>query len=104
MLAVTTAERARRWPEVPTLRELGFETLVATNWFGISAPAGLPAAPAEAINAALLAAMRNPAMRERLPELGATPNQMSRDNYASLIATEVARWADIVRAADIRAE
>jgi tripartite-type tricarboxylate transporter receptor subunit TctC len=89
---------------VPTLRELGFPTLVATNWFGISAPAGLPAAPAEAINAALLAAMRNPAMRDRLPELGAAPNQMSRGEYAALIASEVARWAEIVRSADIRAD
>lgn len=104
MLAVTTAERAARWPEVPTLRELGFGTLVATNWFGISAPAGLPAGPAEAIHAALLAAMHNPPMRDRLPELGASPNQMTRGDYAALIATEVARWAEIVRSADIRAD
>lgn len=104
MLGVTTADRAARWPQVPTLRELGFEELVATNWFGISGPAGLPPGPAEAINAALLAAMRNPAMRDRLSELGAAPSQMARSEYASLIATEVARWAEIVRAADIRGE
>ncbi len=104
MLAVTTSERAARWPGVPTLRELGFESLVATNWFGISGPAGMPAAAADAMNAALLAAMGGAAMRDRLAELGAAPNRMSRQDYAALIAAEVPRWAEIVRVADIRGE
>src|SRR5690606_3884027 len=41
LLAITLPERAARWPDVPTVVEAGFPTLVATNWFGLSGPAGM---------------------------------------------------------------
>ena len=41
---------------------------------------------------------------ERLAQLGAAPNRMSPQDYAAMVAAEVPRWADIARAADIRAE
>jgi tripartite-type tricarboxylate transporter receptor subunit TctC len=104
LVAVTTPERAARWPEVPSVAELGFPTLVATNWFGLSGPAGMPAEAAERINAALVAGLNAPEMVERLATLGAAPNRMSAAEYAAMVASEVPRWAEIARAADIRAE
>ncbi|WP_426958995.1 Bug family tripartite tricarboxylate transporter substrate binding protein [Muricoccus radiodurans] len=104
LLAVTTPERAARWPQVPSVRELDFESLVATNWFGISGPAGLPPEAAQAMNAALVAGINTPAMTERLAELGAPPNRMTSAEYAALIASEVPRWAEIARSANIRSE
>jgi tripartite-type tricarboxylate transporter receptor subunit TctC len=104
LLAVTTPERASRWPEVPSIAELGFPNLVATNWFGLSGPAGMAAETANRINAALLAGLNTPEMTERLASLGAAPNRMSATDYAAMVASEAPRWAEIARVADIRAE
>jgi tripartite-type tricarboxylate transporter receptor subunit TctC len=104
LLAVTTAERAARWPQVPSVAELGFPTLVATNWFGLSGPAGMPPDAAARVNAALVEGLNAPATVERLALLGAAPNRMSPAEYAALVSSEVPRWAEIARSADIRAE
>jgi tripartite-type tricarboxylate transporter receptor subunit TctC len=104
LLAVTTAERATRWPNVPSVAELGFPTLVASNWFGLSGPPGLPAEVAGRINAALVAGLNTPETAERLATLGAAPNRMTAADYAAMVAAEAPRWAEIARVADIRAE
>jgi tripartite-type tricarboxylate transporter receptor subunit TctC len=104
LIAVTTPERATRWPDVPSVAELGFPTLVATNWFGLSGPAGMPAELAARINAAVVAGLNTPAMIDRLADVGAAPNRMTPADYTALVASEVTRWAAVARAADIRAE
>ncbi len=104
MLAVTTEVRAARWPNVPTVGELGLAPLTASNWFGISGPAGIPAPVADRLNAALVAALNTPELAERLRDLGAEPNRMNRGQYTAMIVADVARWADIVRTANIRAD
>lgn len=104
MLAVTTPERALRWPDVPSVREFGLEPLVATNWFGLSGPAGLPDTVADTLHDALAKGLADPAMTERLLDFGAGPNSMSRRDYAALTASEVSRWASIARDANIQAE
>jgi tripartite-type tricarboxylate transporter receptor subunit TctC len=103
LLAVTTPERATRWPQVPSVAELGFPTLVASNWFGLSGPAGMPAEAAQRVNAALVAGLNTPAMVERLAILGAAPNRMSPADYTAMVAAEVPRWADVARSANITA-
>uniref|UniRef100_UPI0022EA7269 Bug family tripartite tricarboxylate transporter substrate binding protein n=1 Tax=Falsiroseomonas oryzae TaxID=2766473 RepID=UPI0022EA7269 len=104
LLAVTTPERATRWPEVPSVAELGFPTLIASNWFGLSGPAGMPPEAAQRINGALVAGLNTPETVERLAVLGAAPNRLSPQEYAAMVAAEVTRWAEVARAADIRAE
>ncbi|MGK7865343.1 Bug family tripartite tricarboxylate transporter substrate binding protein [Falsiroseomonas sp. E2-1-a4] len=104
LLAITLPERAARWPDVPTVVEAGFPTLVATNWFGLSGPAGMPADQAAEINRAVVAGLNSPAMVERLAQLGAPPNRMSPAEYSEMVSSEVTRWADIARSANIRVE
>ncbi len=104
LLAVTTQSRAARWPDVPTVAELSLPTLVASNWFGLSGPAGMPPEAVQAVNAALLAGLNTPEMTERLATLGAAPNRMSAQDYGGMVATEVTRWGELARAADIKAE
>ncbi len=64
----------------------------------------MDAAAAQRINAALVAALATPAMAQRLTELGTTPNRMSPAEYTALVASELPRWAAIVREANIRAD
>jgi tripartite-type tricarboxylate transporter receptor subunit TctC len=104
LLAITSATRATRWPDVPTFKELGFPTLEANNWFGLSGPAGMDPALAARINAALVAALATPAMAQRLTDLGTAPNRMTPADYTALVASELPRWARIVQEANIRAE
>jgi tripartite-type tricarboxylate transporter receptor subunit TctC len=104
LLAVTTPDRASRWPEVPSVAELGFPTLVASNWFGLSGPAGMPPEVALRLNQALVAGLNAQEVTERLALLGAAPNRMSPQDYAAMVASEVPRWAEIARVADIKAE
>lgn len=104
LLAITTEKRAARWPDVPSVQELGLSQLVASNWFGISGPAGIPGPVADRLNAALVAALNTPELAERLRDLGAEPNRMTRGDYTGMVAADITRWADVVRSANIRVE
>ena len=104
LLAVTTDTRAARWPDVPSVRELGLAPLVASNWFGISGPAGIPGPVADRLNGALVAALNTPELAERLRDMGAEPNRMTRADYTAMIAADVARWAALARSANIHVD
>jgi tripartite-type tricarboxylate transporter receptor subunit TctC len=101
---MTTERRLARWPDVPSVAELGLGQLVAANWFGISGPAGIPATMADRLNAALVESLATPALSERLNELGAAPNRLDRAAFTALVQTDITRWATIVREAGIKAD
>jgi len=104
LLAVTAEQRVAGWPDVPTFKELGHPDLVASTWFGLSGPAGMPPALVERLNAEVLAALATPEISARLVETAATPRRMSAAEYTAFIAAEVRRWAEVVRVGNIRAE
>jgi tripartite-type tricarboxylate transporter receptor subunit TctC len=101
---MTTPERLPRWPDVPSVAELGLGQLVAANWFGISGPAFIPAPVADRLNAALVESLAAPAITERLIELGAAPNRLDRAAFTALVEADMKRWAQIVRDAGIKAD
>ena len=102
LLAITTEKRVARWSDVPSVQELGLAPLVASNWFGISGPAGIPAPVADRLNSALVAALNTPEVAERLRDMGAEPNRMTRADYSGMVAADFARWAEVVRSANIQ--
>jgi len=104
LVAITSDKRAARWPDVPTVAELGLAPMVASNWFGISGPAGIPAPIADRLNAALTAALNTPELANRLRDLGAEPNRMTRADYTALVTSDFARWAAVAKSADIRVD
>jgi tripartite-type tricarboxylate transporter receptor subunit TctC len=104
LLAVTAARRVEGWPEVPSFPELGHPDLVASTWFGLSGPAGLPEPIVTRLNAEVLAALASPEIAPRLVETGATPRRMSAAEYAAFVAAEVVRWRAVAQAANMRAE
>lgn len=103
LLAVTAPARVQGWPDVPTFVELG-HPIVASTWFGLSGPAGMPAPVVARLNAEVLAALATPDIAARLVETGATPRPMSAAEYQAFIAEEVRRWAEVVRIGNIRVE
>jgi tripartite-type tricarboxylate transporter receptor subunit TctC len=104
LLMITSERRAARWPDVPSAPEAGFPQLVASNWFGLSGPAGMPAPVAERINAALVAGLTREETANRLRDLGAEPSRMTPAEYAALVRGDIARWGAVVREAGIRAD
>ncbi len=104
ILAVMSERRIDGWPDVPTIAEQGFPDLVASTWFGLSGPAGLPAPIADRLHAEALAALAAPDVAARRAEIGAQSPPLSRADYTAFVAAEIARWAEVVRVSGARVD
>jgi len=101
-LAVTTRSRSPLLPEVPTTTELGYPSVVAENYFGVSGPAGLPKDISDKLAKAMADIVADPAVIKRLEELGITPHQMNAAEFSAFIAGQVNDWAPAIKAADVK--
>lgn len=105
--AVTSAERLDSLPDLPTLDEAGLKGFETTVWLGLYGPKDMPAPVVEKVVAALHAALEDPEMKKRLADLATTPASAEEATPAGLLATqeaEVAKWAEIIKAAGIEAQ
>jgi tripartite-type tricarboxylate transporter receptor subunit TctC len=102
-LAVTSAKRSAELPDVPTVGEFvpGYEA-IATD--GLAAPANTPPAIIKKLNEAVNAALADPEIKARLESLGGVVNPMSAADFAKCIAAETAKWAKVVKFANVKAE
>jgi tripartite-type tricarboxylate transporter receptor subunit TctC len=101
-LAVTGATRSPELPNVPTMIESGYPSFVSMSWTGIVAPAGTPPEIVAKINRAVVESFRSKEAAESLARLGAEPNFGTPESFGATIATEIPKWAEIVRAAGVR--
>jgi tripartite-type tricarboxylate transporter receptor subunit TctC len=99
-LAIAGERRLASHPAIPTLREAGMD-LVVEHWWGVLAPAGLPPPVAARLTAALRAVLDTAEFATRLAPLGVAPARVAPEQFRALIASDTARWADIVKAAGI---
>jgi len=97
ILAVTGENRSAALPDVPTLREAGVN-LVADAFFGLYAPAGLPADRAQKISDAVSKALANPEVQSKIRNLALTPNFAGPQALATTQATHLQRWEAPVKA------
>ncbi len=102
-LGVASEKPSAVFPELPPIgRELpGFE---ATAWFGLMAPAGTPPAAIERLNAELNRVLADPDVRRQLLGGGFEPVPMSPTEWSGFIASETARWGELIRKAGLKAE
>lgn len=93
---VTSVKRQDSFPELPAIGEVvpGF---ASEAWFGLFGPAKLPDAVTNKLNAAVVAALNDPKLREQLQREGATPAARSPADFAAFVREDVQRWAPIVR-------
>ncbi|MEN0076522.1 MAG: tripartite tricarboxylate transporter substrate binding protein [Paracraurococcus sp.] len=101
-LGTSEAARDPATPEVPSFTEAGFPAARSTNWFGVSAAAGLPPEIGARWVTAIRAALRDPALRERFAGIGVVPGPMDPAAYAALIASELERWRGVIQAAGVK--
>jgi len=97
-VAVTSVSRMALAPNLPTVAEAGFPKLVAENFLGISAPAGLPAAIAERILRATQETVAAPDMVRRFDDMGIAARRMTQAEFTAFVTRQVADWGPAVKA------
>ena len=99
-IAVTSAKRSEAVPDLPTIEEAGGPALKgyeASSWFGLLAPAGMPADQVSRLQRETAKALATPALKERLASQGAVASGMSSAEFSALIAKETKKWAQVVK-------
>jgi tripartite-type tricarboxylate transporter receptor subunit TctC len=101
-LAVTTATRSERLPNVPALAEYvpGYEV---STWYGIGAPANTPTAIVDRLNQEINAGLADRKIKGRFAELGGVPMPVTPAEFGKFIAAETLKWGKVIRAANIKA-
>jgi len=103
-LAVTGLSRYPGLPEVPTVAESGVSGFEVSTWFGLLAPAGTPVEIVTALDEATRRFLSSPEGKERLRAMGTEAADVGPRAFAELIRGEYAKWGEVVRKANVRAE
>ena len=103
-LAVASEKRSPSIPGVPTFAEAGVKNFIITPWFGLLAPAGTPEAALQRLNLAFNEALKDPAVAQRMVELGVLTAPDSRAALSEFIASESSKWKTIIETRGIRVE
>lgn len=103
-LAVTTEKRDASFPDLPTLVESGLPTYVASTWYAISAPAGLPEQLKTRLHQALLKAYDDPQLVAAYKTMGANPDRRTLADVTSFVHAETIRWAGLVKSTGMSAD
>ena len=103
-IAVGTAKRPPAMPEVPTVAEQGYPGFETSQWYGLMAPAGTPDAVVQKLAQAAAAAGKSPAVVDRLSAEAAEPSTSTPKEFAEFIKLEAARWNDVVKKSQIKAD
>jgi len=107
-LAVTTTKRSSAMPDVPTVAEAGAPFGLAqfdiSTWFGIFAPARLPAEMTRTLNKAFVDALGSPEFKARMATLMAEPAPMTSDQFATFVRSELTKYEAVVKATGARAD
>jgi len=103
ILAVASAERSKFLPNVPTMRESGYNVIVE-SWLGAFAPAKTPPDAVRALNAAIGEAVKSREMIDNLAKLGNEPKFEPPDQFAASVRADMERWGPVVKASGFVAE
>jgi tripartite-type tricarboxylate transporter receptor subunit TctC len=96
-LAVTSPKRMPELPDVPTLQELGVTGFEAQAWWGMFAPAGTPDAIVNKMHAAVVKALQEPTVQDRLKQMGVVITATSPADTDRFVKNEVEKWGKVVR-------
>ena len=103
-LAVTTTKRSQVFPELPTIAEAGVPGYDYTSWFGVLAPAGVPAGVMTTLQEDIVRALNAPDLKEQVTAQGADIVGSSQEEFAQRIRTEIPKWKKLVSDAKIQPE
>ena len=102
-LAVTSAKRVAKLPDVPTLAESALPGYEANVWYGVVAPAGTPREIVQRLNREIGKVLANPTIHDRMVAADFQPTTGTPEQFAAFIRSETAKWAKVVKASGARA-
>jgi tripartite-type tricarboxylate transporter receptor subunit TctC len=101
-LAVSTRQRSKVAPDIPTLDELGITGFDATSWFGFFAPVGTPKEIVARLNFETAEALKDPLVKDKLLSMGAEPASGTPEAFNTFFRSEVIRWGKVIRDAKVQ--
>ena len=103
-LGVTSGKRLAELPDVPTIAEQGYPGFEVQVWVGLVAPGRTPAPVLQALHREVSAVLALPAVRQRLNEMGGSPEAWTQAQFADYVRAETEKWAAVVKQAGIKAD
>ena len=103
-VAVTSLERSQLFPDLPTISETGLKGFQSGTWQGIFVPRGTPEPVIRLLNREIVAIVKLPEVRKRFDSEGGVPVGNSPQEFAVWLKAEIAKWAKVVKAANITLE
>ena len=104
VLAVSTAKRSASLPDVPTVAELGYPDYEVSTWYGVLAPARLPAAIGNRVSSDLAKVLSAADVKEKLLGLGIESVGSTPEQFMALLKSEIARWTPVIQKAGLKIE
>ena len=104
MLAITADQRSPDFPDVPTMKELGFDGLEVYSWQAFAAPKGTPPEIRAKLAEGLTAALKSPAVTEQFGKMGFAVVANDPTEADAFVAAEIDRWSKVVKDGDIKPE
>lgn len=101
-LAVTSKRRIEAAPDVPTFEEAGVPGYEAIGWFGVVAPKGTPEPVINKLNSEIRMALSDPEIHSRAVAAGTEPFTNSPEEFAAMIREETKKWAEVIKAGNIK--
>jgi tripartite-type tricarboxylate transporter receptor subunit TctC len=103
-LAVTGPKRVPILPDVPTIVEAGYPSLVVEDWVGFAVKRGTPRETVTRLNGAINKALQQPSVRDALARIGAEPAGGSPEEFGQLVKSQIAHWGTVVTEAGIKVQ
>ncbi|WP_258129941.1 Bug family tripartite tricarboxylate transporter substrate binding protein [Achromobacter anxifer] len=103
-LAIASAQRQPRYPDVPTLNELGYKGFDLSTWVGVYAPAGTPADIVQTLNSEIRKSVMQPATQEYIRSTGSEPGDMDLAQYTKFVSDEMDKWQAVISQAGVKDE
>ncbi len=103
-LAVTSLRRSAAAPELPTIAESGYPGFEVSNWYGLLAPAGTPQMIIGKLHLETIQVLALPDLRAKFTDLGLEIIGNSPNEFASIIKSEIPKWAKVIKDAGIKPE
>ena len=103
-LAITSGTRISALPDVPTTAEMGYPRVVSDNWYGLIAPAGVPADILDRLRHAAIVALNSDDLKKQYATFNATPFPTTPQQFHDFILSEQAKWEPIIRKTGVKLE
>jgi len=96
-IAVSGPQRSPTFPDISTIAEQGYPSIVTTNWFGMAGPAGVPDEIVAKMHSGLVTALSAPDIKNKLADLGVEPGGDTPDATQAFVLREIDRWAKVIQ-------